>query len=55
MEKEEISSFPTIFSAQSDSCIPICPYFDIISLFAAELEEPKIDISGKGFRIGFSV
>ena len=25
-------------------------FFDIISLFAAELEEPKIGISGKGLK-----
>ena len=25
--------------------------FDIISLFAAELEEPKIGVSGKGLRL----
>ena len=37
-----------MFSTQSDDCIPICPYFDIMSLFAAELEEPKIGIWGKG-------
>ena len=37
-----------MFSTQSDNCILICPYFYIISLFAAELEEPKIGISGKG-------
>ena len=27
---------------------PFVHIFDIISLFAAEFEEPKIDISGKG-------
>ena len=32
---------------QSDNCIHICHIFDIISLFAAELEEPKIGIPGK--------
>ena len=26
------------------------PIFDIVSLFAAELEEPKIGLSGKGLR-----
>ena len=38
-----------MFSTQSDNCIPICPYFDIISLCAAEFEEPKDGTSGKGF------
>ena len=27
--------------------MPFVHIFDIVSLFAAELEEPKIDISGK--------
>ena len=39
-----------MFSTQSDNCILISPYFDIISLFAAELEQPKIGTSGKGLR-----
>ena len=47
-----------MFSTQSDNCILIHPYFDIISLFAAEFEEPKIGISGKGLKMekvpGFS-
>ena len=37
-----------MFSTQSDNCIPIVHIFDLISLFAAEFEEPKIGISGKG-------
>ena len=37
-----------MFSTQSESCIPFVNIFYIISLFAAELEEPKIGISGKG-------
>ena len=36
-----------MFSTQSDNCIPICPYFEIINLFAVELEDPKIGISAK--------
>ena len=39
-----------MFSTQAGNCIPIHPYFVIISLFAAELEEPKIGISGKGLK-----
>ena len=39
-----------MFSTQSDNCIPIYPHFYFISLFAAELEEPKIVISGKGLK-----
>ena len=40
-----------MFSTQSDNCIPICTYFYIISSFAAEIEEPKTGISGKGLTI----
>ena len=40
-----------MFSTQSYNCIPICPYFYIVALFAAELEDPKIDIRGKGLII----
>ena len=38
-----------MFSTQSGNCIPhLSLFFDIISVFAAELEGPKIGISGKG-------
>ena len=43
-----------MFSTQPDNCIPICLFFDIISLFAAELEEPQIGLSGEGLR-GFKM
>ena len=33
-----------MFSTQSDNCTPLCLYFDILILFAAELEKPKIGI-----------
>ena len=39
-----------MFSPQSDTCIPACQYFDIMSLFTAELEEPKFGTSGKGLK-----
>ena len=40
-----------MFSTQSDNfCIPTGLYFYIISLFAAELKELKIGISGKGLK-----
>ena len=39
-----------MFSTQEDNCIPFVHIFYIISLFAAELEEPKTGISGKGLR-----
>ena len=37
-----------MFSTQSDNCTPFDHIFDILFLFAAELEEPKIGIRGKG-------
>ena len=39
-----------MFSTQSDNCIPInfVNIYDIILLIVAEVEEPKIGISGKG-------
>ena len=39
-----------MFSTQSDSCNPFVHIFDIIFLFAAELEEPKIGLWGEGLR-----
>ena len=48
--KEEIALnkqfilFPTVFSTQSDNCTPFVRIFDIIFLFAAELEKPEIGI-----------
>ena len=41
-------SFSHMFSTQSDNCTLTVHVFDIISFFAAKLEEPKISISGKG-------
>ena len=46
-KNQTISSFPTMISTQSGTCICICLH-DIISLYAAELEEPKISMWGKG-------
>ena len=46
-----ISSFPTMFSTQSETCIHVSPFvniYDITCLFAAELEEPKIGMWDKG-------
>ena len=47
--KEEIaiSSFPIMFSTQK-IVSPLVNIYDITSLFAAKLEEPKIGISFKG-------
>ena len=49
----EISPFQTMFSTQSNTCIPTCTFFLHKSSSAAEFEAPKIGISGKGFRIYF--
>ena len=40
--KEQFLLFPQSFSIQSGNCIFNVLIFDIISLFAAELEQPKI-------------
>ena len=39
-----------MFSTQSDNYIPICLFFDIKYLLAAEFEELEIGISGKELR-----
>ena len=51
MGKEEISSFPTMFSTQSEILSPFVNMFDMISLFDVKLEEPKIGILGIGLTI----
>ena len=54
MGKEEIARneqfllFPQCFLLNQEIVSPFVNIFDIISLFAAELEEPIIGISGKG-------
>ena len=54
MGKEEIACneqfllFPQCFLLNQKIVSPFVNIYDIISLFAAELEEPKIGISGKG-------
>ena len=40
-----------MFSTHLDNCTPFVHIFDNIFLFAAELEEPKIDIWGKGLTL----
>ena len=39
-----------MFPIQSHNVSPFVHIFDIISVFAAELEKPKIGISGKGLK-----
>ena len=40
-----------MFSSHSEKGIPIVNIFDIISLFAAKMEEPKIGLWGEGFSL----
>ena len=57
MEKEKTARyeqfllFPQCFLLNQITVSQFVHIFDIVSLFAAELEEPKIDISGKGLRL----
>ena len=46
--RNAISSFPTVFSTLSENSIPFVNIYDII--LAAELEEPKNVMGGKGLR-----
>ena len=43
--------FPQCFQFNQTTVSPSDNIFDIISLFAVELEEPKIGISGKGLKV----
>ena len=45
---EQSLLFPQCFLLNQIIVSPFVHIFDIISLFAAELKEPKIGISGKG-------
>ena len=45
---EQFLLFPQYFLLNQIIVLPFVNIYDIISLFAAELEEPKIGISGKG-------
>ena len=47
---EQFLLFPQCFVLNQVTVSPFVHIFDIISLFAAELEEPKIGISGKGLK-----
>ena len=47
--------FPQCFLLNQVIVSPFVHIFDIMSLFAAELEKPKIGISGKGLRRGLLI
>ena len=49
---QQQTAFENIVGTQADNCIPhLSIFFPIISLFAAELEEPKIGVSGKELNV----
>ena len=48
---EQFLLFPECFLRNQITVSPFVHIFDIISLFAAELEEPKICMFGKGLKI----
>ena len=52
---EQFLLFPQCFLFNQKIVSPFVHIFYIISLFAAELEEPKIDMSGKGLSPLFSI
>ena len=47
---EQFLLFPQCFLINQITVSPFVNIFDIISLFAVDLEEPKGGISGKGLR-----
>ena len=47
---EQFLLFPQCFLLNQITLSPFVHIFDIISLFTAEFEEPKIGISGKGLK-----
>ena len=51
VEKGAISLSPQCFQLNQIILSPIVHVLDIKSLFAAELDEPKIDISGEGLNM----
>ena len=50
---EQFLLFPQCFLLNQIIVSPFVHIFDIISLFAAELEDPKFGISGKGLKHTF--
>ena len=47
---EQFLLFPQCFQLDKITVSPFVHIFDIINLFAIELEDPKIGISGKGLK-----
>ena len=48
---EQFLLFPQCFLPKPITVSPFVHSFDIITLFTAEMEKPKIGISGKGLRV----
>ena len=48
---EQFLLFPKCFQLSQITVSPFIHIFDIISLFAIEMKEPKIGISGKGLNV----
>ena len=48
---EQFRLFPQCFQLNQITVFPFVHIFDIISLFAIELEEPKTGMSNKGLRM----
>ena len=48
---EKFLLFPQCFVLNQIIVFPFIQISDIVSLFAAELEKPKIGISGKGLKV----
>ena len=51
---EQFLLSPQCFQLNQETVSPFAHIFDMISLFAVELEEPKIGISGKGLTLRLS-
>ena len=47
---EQFLLFPQCFQLNQIMVYPFVRIFDILSFFAAEFEDPKIEISGKGLK-----
>ena len=52
---EQFLLFPQCFLPNQITVFPFVHISDIISLFAAEYEEPKIGVSGKGLKYHTSI
>ena len=49
-DNEQFLPFPQCFQLNQITAYPFVHIFNIVSLFAVEVKEPKIAISGKGLK-----